>query len=115
MSLDLKRLIAQRVIPRLVKMHIQAHLGQSKDHFLEILKSHFRCNFLFREELMMCTNDPEAGRNYCSRRFVIFRVKNYQIHQKIDLGAVLVLDAKRRMRAPKKIKLFRKIFFVNGF
>ena len=81
------------------QMHIQAHLGQSKDHFLEILKSHFRCNFLFREELMMCTNDPEAGRNYCSRRFFIFRVKNDQIHQKIDLGAVLALDAKRRMRA----------------
>ena len=66
---------------------------------LEILKSHFRCNSLFREELMMCTNDPEAGRNYCSRRFFIFRVKNNQIHQKIDLGAVLALDAKRRMRA----------------
>ena len=42
---------------------------------LEILKSHFRCNFLFREELMMCTNDPEAGRNYCSRRNFLCRVK----------------------------------------
>ena len=73
MSLDLKRLVAQSVIPRLVKMHIQAHLGQSKDHFLEIFKSHFRCNFLFREELMMCTNDPEAGRNhYFDRDFFIF-------------------------------------------
>ena len=47
---------------------------------------------------MMCTNDPEAGINYCSRRFFIFRVKNDQIHQKIDLGAVLALDAKRRVR-----------------
>ena len=75
MSLDLKRLVAQRVIPRLAKMHIQAHLGQSNDHFLEILKSHFRCNFLFREELMMCTNDPEAGINYCSTGFFLSSVK----------------------------------------
>ena len=43
---------------------------------LEILKSHFRCNFLFREGLMMCTNDPEAGINYCSRRNFLCRVKD---------------------------------------
>ena len=49
---------------------------------------------------MMCMNDPEVeSKNYAVRK-LLSRVKNDQIHQKIDLGAVLALEAKRRMRAP---------------
>ena len=59
----------------------------------------YESNFLFRDEFMMCTNDPEAGINYCSTEILFSRVKNNQIHQKSDLGAVLALEAKRRMRA----------------
>ena len=50
----------------------------------------------------MCMNDPEVeSKNYAVRK-LLSRVKNDQIHQKIDLGAVLALEAKRRMRAPQK-------------
>ena len=48
---------------------------------------------------MMCMNDPEVeSKNYAVRK-LLSRVKNDQIHLKIDLGAVLALEAKRRMRA----------------
>ena len=56
-------------------------------------------NFFFRDKFMMCTNDPEVeSKNQTAGKF-LSRVKNDQIHQKIDLGAVLALEAKRRMRA----------------
>ena len=47
---------------------------------------------------MMCTNDPEAERKNCSTEILFSRVKNHQIHQKSGLGAVLTLEAKRRVR-----------------
>ena len=97
---------------------IQAHLGQSKDHFLKIsgrLSVVISCS----EMSLWCVLTILKRGKWTERwEFFLLRVKNDQIHQKINLGAVLALEAKRRVRAPQKTvttKLHQKQKFRQSY
>ena len=67
-----------------------------KKHFFPVQLSQSECRIRLYSPW---TSQNQRGSSRIKRNQTNERVKNDQIHQKIDLGAVLALEAKRRMRA----------------
>ena len=66
----------------------------SKKHFFPVQLSQSECRIRLYSPW---TSQNQRGSSRIKRNQTNERVKNDQIHQKIDLGAVLALEAKRRM------------------
>ena len=87
----------------------------SKKHFFPVQLSQSECRIRLYSPW---TSQNQRGSSRIKRNQTNERVKNDQIHQKIDLGAVLALEAKRRVRAPQKTvttKLHQKQKFRQSY